>query len=109
LSAGGGVAIDAPTGWSQGWKVTHTQGGTTTDLQLSTAPSKVTVAHSTGVNTLYVDRWGMLSESSGGAPAMGIDILLRPDGKSTTDSSALRLCIVSGGRIAQVKHGAACP
>lgn len=108
IKRGGGVAIDATAGWGQGWKVTHTQGGTTTDLQVSEAPRKVTMTQSGGVNVLYVDRWGMLSETSGGAPALGMNILLHPDGKSATDISAIRLCIVSGGRIEQKKQGDAC-
>lgn len=108
IKRGGGVAIDASAGWNQGWKVTHTQGGITTDLQVSTAPSKLTMVQSGGVNMLYVDRWGMLSESSGGATAVGMNILLYPDGKSETDISAIRLCIAGGGRIEQKKQGDAC-
>jgi type IV fimbrial biogenesis protein FimT len=108
IKRGGGVAIDATAGWDQGWKVTHTEGGTTTDLQVSEAPRKVTMTQSGGVNMLYFDRWGMLSETSGGAPALGMSILLQPDGKTATDISAIRMCIVSGGRIEQKKHGEAC-
>lgn len=108
IKRGGGVAIDAGTGWGQGWKVSHTQGATTTDLQVSPAPRKITVTQSGGANVLYVDRWGMLSETSSGAPALGMNILLQPDGKSATDISAIRLCIVNGGRIEQKKQGDAC-
>lgn len=108
IKRGGGVAIDASGGWNKGWKVTHTQGGVTTDLQVSTTPSNLTLVQSGDVNMLYIDRWGMLSETSGGAPALGMNILLHPTGKSTTDISAIRLCIVSGGRIEQKKQGAAC-
>lgn len=109
IQRGGGITIDAAGGWDQGWKVTHTQGGTTTDLQISTAPAKTTIVQNNNKDKLYVDRWGMLSETSGGAPTIGLNILFYPVGKTTTDSSAIRLCIVSGGRIAQAKQGAACP
>ena len=108
IKRGGGIAIDATGGWGQGWKVTHTQGGATTDLQVSPAPSKTAMVQNSNKDKLYVDRWGMLSETSGGAPT-AMNILLYPTGKSTTDSSAIRLCIAGGGRIAQMKQGAACP
>lgn len=108
IKRSGGVTIDATGGWNQGWKVTHTQGDTTTDLQVSTAPSNITMTQSSNKEKLYVDRWGMLSETSGGTPA-AMDILLSPSGKSTTDISAIRLCVAGGGRIAQMKRGAACP
>lgn len=108
IKRGGGITIDATGGWGQGWKVTNTQGGATTDLQVSAAPNKVTVTQSSDKDKLYVDRWGMLSETSGGAPT-AMSLLLYPDGKSTTDISAIRLCVAGGGRIAQMKQGAACP
>ena len=110
IKRGGGITIDATGGWDQGWKVTHTQGGATTDLQVSTAPSKTAMVQSSNKDKLYVDRWGMLSEAAtGGGTPTAMNILLYPAGKSTTDSSAIRLCIAGGGRIAQMKQGAACP
>lgn len=108
IKRGGGVAIDATGGWSSGWKVTHTQGGTTTDLQLIFAPSKLALAQSNTKTKLFVDRWGMMSETDGGAPA-AMSFLLKPSGKTDTDSSAIRLCITGGGRIVQKQKGAACP
>lgn len=107
IKRGGGVAIDATSGWNQGWKVTHTQGSITTDLQVSTVTPKVTITQSGGVNKLFVDRWGLISETSGGVPS-AINILLHPIGKSTTDISAIRLCMSAGGRISHSKQGAAC-
>ena len=105
IKRGGGIAIDATGGWNQGWKVTHTLGGTTTDLQVSSALTKIATGSS---NTkLYLDRWGMISSTDGGAPAT-VDIVLYPAGKTNTDSSAIRLCVGTGGRIAQKKQGAAC-
>ena len=107
IKRGGGINIDATGGWDHGWKVTHTQGSATIDLQISPAPSKIAMIQSNNKDKLYVDRWGMLSEISGGTPT-AMSILLYPAGKSTTDSSAIRLCITSGGRIMQMKQGAAC-
>lgn len=109
IKRGGGIAIDATGGWDQGWKVTHTENAITTDLRVNTAPPKIVATHSNGKFVLYVDRWGMLSETSGGAPSPGMNLLLKPTGKLDTDFSAIRLCIAAGGRIAQVKQGAACP
>ena len=109
IKRGGGIAIDATGGWDQGWKVTHTSNAITTDLKVSTAPPRIAATHSNGKLILYVDRWGMLSETSGGAPSPGMNLLLKPTGKLDTDFSAIRLCIAAGGRIAQMKQGAACP
>lgn len=106
IKRGGGIAIDATGGWDQGWKVTHTENAITTDLRVSTAPAKIAATHSNGKLILYVDRWGMLSETSGGPPSQ-VDILLKPAGKLDTDFSAIRLCVV-GGRIAQKTKGVAC-
>ncbi len=107
IKRGGGVAIDAASGWEQGWKVTYTQGATTTDLQVSPTTPKVSVTQSGGVNKLYIDRWGLLSETSGGVPS-AINILLYPVGKTVTDDGAIRLCVSAGGRISQTRQGAAC-
>jgi type IV fimbrial biogenesis protein FimT len=111
IKAGGDITIDATGGWDKGWKVTHTQGGTTTERQVSPAPNKLTVVQSGSSSKvkLYADRWGMLSETKGGAPTAGLNFLIYPNGKTTTDISAIRLCVSTGGRIAQTKQGAACP
>lgn len=107
IKRGGGIAIDATGGWNLGWKVTYTLNGITTDLQNSSAPNKVSITHGNNKTKLYIDRWGVFSESSGGISSP-INIVLYPDTKSTTDASAIRVCS-SGGRIAQMKQGNACP
>lgn len=107
IKRGGNITIDASGGWGQGWKVTHTEGGTTTDLQVSPAPNKTSLTQSNSKTLLYVDRWGMLSETSGGVPA-AMSIVLYPTAKNDTDASAIRLCVAGGGRIEQKKQGAAC-
>lgn len=108
IKRGGGITIDATGGWNTGWKVNHTQDGTTTELKVNAAPSRVSIVQSNNEAILYIDRWGMLSEDSGGAQA-AMDIALYPTGKTATDSSAIRLCIAGGGRIVQMKQGVACP
>ena len=108
IKRGGGITIDATGGWNTGWKVTHTQNSVTTDIKVNAAPTKISIAQGNGKTALYVDRWGMLSESSGGA-ATAMDFALYPEGKTQTDAAAIRLCASQGGRIAQIKHGAACP
>lgn len=107
IKRGGGIAIDAAGGWDLGWKVTHTQNGATTDLQNMPAPSKLALSQSNTKTKLFVDRWGMMSESDGGAPAV-MNFLLTPTGKDETAPSAIRLCLTAGGRIVQKKGNATC-
>lgn len=106
IKNGGGISIDATGGWSAGWQVK--QNGVTEPLKVITASSKTAVTQSNGKFVLYVDRWGMLTETDGGI-ATGMSIAIYPTDKSDTDSSAIRLCIAIGGRIVQMKKGAVCP
>ena len=108
IKRGGGIAINATGGWDTGWRVTHTINGVTTDLQVTAAPNKVALTQSNGKTQLFVDRWGMLSETNGGIAA-AMSFPLHPTGKTDTDASAIRLCMEGGGRIVQMKQGAACP
>ena len=108
IKRGGGVTINATGGWNTGWKVNHTQNSVTTELKVNSAPNKISIDPDPVATILYVDRWGMLSETNGGAAA-AMDIALYPTGKGATDNSAIRLCIASGGRIVQMKQGEACP
>ena len=105
IKRGGGITIDATGGWDQGWRVTHTQGATTTPLQEVPAPSNVALTQA--ALQLFVDRWGMVSTTSNGA-ATTTNFLIYPTGKSESPN-AIRLCISAGGRILQRAAGAACP
>ena len=105
IKRGGGITIDATGGWDQGWRVTHTQGATTTTLQEVPAPSNVALTQA--ALQLFVDRWGMVSTTSNGA-ATTTNFLIYPTGKSESPN-AIRLCISAGGRILQKAAGAACP
>ena len=110
IKRGGGITIDATGGWDQGWRVTHTQGATTTPLQEVPAPNQVAFEQKpddTASTKLFVDRWGMVSTTSNGA-ATTTNFLIYPPGKSDS-SNAIRLCISAGGRILQKAAGAACP
>ena len=110
IKRGGGITIDATGGWDQGWRVTHTQGATTTELQVVPAPNQVAFEQKpddTASTKLFVDRWGMVSTTSNGA-ATTTNFLIYPTGKSGS-SNAIRLCISAGGRILQKAAGAACP
>ena len=110
IKRGGGITIDATGGWDQGWRVTHTQGATTTPLQEVPAPNQVAFEQQPtdkASTKLFVDRWGMVSTTSNGA-ATTTNFLIYPTGKSES-SNAIRLCISAGGRILQKAAGAACP
>lgn len=105
IKRGGGITIDATGGWNTGWQVKQT--GVTDSLRAITAPSNIAMAHSNSKVVLYVDRWGMLTETDGGVP-VAMSIAIYPTGKNATDNSAIRLCIAIGGRVAQKPKGAAC-
>ena len=110
IKRGGGITIDATGGWDQGWRVTHTQGATTTPLQEVPAPNQVAFEQQPtdkASTKLFVDRWGMVSTTSNGA-ATTTNFLIYPTGKSGSPN-AIRLCISAGGRILQKAAGAACP
>ena len=110
IKRGGGITIDATGGWDQGWRVTHTQGATTTPLQEVPAPNQVAFEQQPtdkASSKLFVDRWGMVSTTNNGA-ATTTNFLIYPTGKSGSPN-AIRLCISAGGRILQKAAGAACP
>lgn len=109
IKRGGGISLVAASGWAGGWTVKFTQNAATTDLQVTPALSNVDVSQSGGQTTLYVDRWGMLSESATAGPTQTMSFVLKPTGKADTDASAIRLCVSPGGRLKQQPQGAACP
>ena len=116
IKRGGGITIDATGGWDQGWRVTHTQGATTTPLQEVPAPNQVAFEQQPtdkASTKLFVDRWGMVSTTdptttTSTGVATTTNFLIYPTGKSGSPN-AIRLCISAGGRILQKAAGAACP
>lgn len=99
IKRGGGVTISAiDDDWANGWTVES--GGDT--LQETAALSQVNVEADEA--TLHLDRWGMVSDTAGGA-AIALDFLLAPSGKTV---NTIRLCTGVGGRIEQKNDGSAC-
>lgn len=108
IKRGGGISITAAaTGWSGGWRIAHTSGGVTTDLQVTDAPTKTVVTLGSGDTTIYVDRWGMMSTTDGGAPT-AMNYLLTAENKTSADYGSLRLCTNVGGRIQQKQGSESC-
>lgn len=108
IKRGGGISIIADaTGWSGGWKISHTQGAVTNDLQITAAPTKTSITLASGDSTIYVDRWGMMSITVGGAP-IAMDFLITAVNKTSADYGSLRLCTGLGGRIHQKKGSESC-
>lgn len=111
IKRGGGVTITADGGdWANGWTVKS--GGDT--LQKTSALSNIAVKVQNPPKKedkdvpLHLDRWGMVSDTAGGA-AIALDFLLVPNGKADNDPGATRLCASAGGRITLVRAGGACP
>jgi type IV fimbrial biogenesis protein FimT len=90
------------TQWGCGWQVAS---GSTV-LQQTASPNRIAVTLANSTGTIAVDRWGMLSHGGGTATAM--DFLLVPQGKTSSDGSAVRLCTGTGGRIVQMKGSESC-
>jgi len=108
IKRGGGVTIK-PTkneDWATGWIVADRDDN---PLQETAAPTNVEIRPDADApplpTTLYLDRWGMVSDSNAGA-AIALDFLVAPSGKN---NNATRLCAGTGGRIVLTKDGGACP
>lgn len=91
---GGSSAAD----WDCGWFVCSDDNGDgkcdrgERVLQRYDAPRGVQVTRTSGADTIRLDRWGAVR-----GPFLGFSLV--PDGKSTSDSSAIGVCMSSGGRI----------
>lgn len=105
IKRGGGITLETASTWDQGWSVRHTS--SSDPLQQLSARTKLVLSQSASLTKLYIDRWGMLSDTDGGAPA-DLEFLIKPTGKADTAPSAIRLCVTKGGRIAQKKDGGSC-
>lgn len=69
-------------------KVNHTQNSVTTELKVNSAPNKISIDPDPVATILYVDRWGMLSETNGGAAtAMDMAITLQAKVRPTAAPS----------------------
>lgn len=101
IKRSGGVTIVATGGnWANGWEVKEPN----TTLQKAQAPGKVNITNTTNKSTLHLDRWGMISDTSGGA-AIALQFDITPAGKTSADPNAKKLCLGLGGRLS----GSDCP
>ncbi len=94
IKRSGGITIEAPSGWNNGWNVKHTS--SSVPLQTTPAPNKIGITQTEG--TFYVDRWGMVATTANGA-ATKVEFIIYPDGKGNSSPNASRLCAGQGGRI----------
>jgi type IV fimbrial biogenesis protein FimT len=99
IKRSGGISIVASGGdWGGGWTVQYTINGTTTDLQTTPAPNKISLTQANSTSTIYLDRWGMMAASVGGVGAL-MEFVIFPSDKSASATTASRLCAGQGGRI----------
>lgn len=109
------------TQWGCGWKAffdankNGTQDACTAannpnecDLQVTAAPTRVQVTLAGSSGAISVDRWGMLAHGTTPGAATAMDFLVVPQGKDSGDASALRLCVVQGGRMTLLKGNQSC-
>ena len=124
IKRGGNIIIQANTGtdWSTGWHVFFDADNDATqdacvvsdtpnecDLQVTPAPTRLTLNLIDTTGSISVDRWGMLSHTGGATTApSNMFFELMPKDKTLSDASAARLCAGAGGRIARKKGSEAC-
>jgi len=78
------------------------------DLQVTAAPTRITLTLAGSTGSISVDRWGMLSHTGGATVPTNMFFELMPKDKTITDASAARLCTGSGGRIVRKKGSETC-
>ncbi len=120
-ASNGGCTSSGNSDWSCGWHVffdanrngtQDTCSASSTpnecDLQTGSAPTRLSITLTGSTGLISVDRWGMLTHTSGATTPSTMDFLLTPQGKDSTASSATRLCAGTGGRIQQKKGSDTC-
>jgi type IV fimbrial biogenesis protein FimT len=81
------------------------------DLQVTAAPTRITLNLADSTGSISVDRWGMLFHTpagGGSAAPIGMSFELMPKDKTISDTSAARLCTGTGGRIVRKKSSDTC-
>lgn len=109
------------TNWGCGWRIFFDANGNGTqdacvpantpnecDLQITAAPTRLTLNLANSTGSISVDRWGMLSHTGGAAVPTNMFFELMPEGKTISDASAARLCAGTGGRIVRKKGTDTC-
>lgn len=88
------------TDWDCGWQVlactSFGASGSCVDptvLQRFDAPANLEVTRTSGGASIRLNRWGLAADGA----ATGFSVV--PQGKATTDASALGVCISTGGRV----------
>ena len=111
-----------PTDWGCGWHIFFDVNGNRMqdacvpanipnecDLQVTAAPTRLTLTLADSTGSISIDRWGMQSHTDG-ADSTPDDLVLRlmPYGKTASDASAATLCAARSGRIVRKKGLDAC-
>ncbi|MFY3386910.1 GspH/FimT family pseudopilin [Paracidovorax sp. MALMAid1276] len=109
------------TQWGCGWRVFYDVNGNglqdacvaantpnECDIQVTAAPTRLTINLPASTGGISVDRWGMLSHTGGAVVPTNMFFELTPQGKALTDTSAAKLCASTGGRIVTKKGTDAC-
>lgn len=78
------------------------------DLQVTPAPTQLTLNLAGSTGSVSIDRWGMLSHTGGATVPTNMFFELMPKDKTIADTSAARLCTGSGGRIVRKKGSETC-
>lgn len=110
------------TDWGCGWHIFFDANGNRTqdacvpadtpnecDLQVTAAPTRLTLNLTDSTGSISIDRWGMQSHTDAAdSTPDNMAFKLMPQGKDTTDASAATLCAASSGRIVRKKGSEDC-
>ncbi|HRP19199.1 MAG TPA: GspH/FimT family pseudopilin [Alicycliphilus sp.] len=111
IKRGGNVTIDPDSsGWANGWDVRHQAGTPSLQRYPSSNNTSIKLVNSdtsAAVTSIFIDRWGMLSDSPTNQP-IRLEYLVTPTGKDEHAAAAAKLCIARGGRVGQIKGNATC-
>lgn len=116
------ITATGDTQWGCGWRIFFDANGNRTqdacvptntpnecDLQVTTAPIRLTLNLANSTGSISVDRWGMQSHTNA-ADTTPDEMMfkLMPYGKADTDASAATLCAGRSGRIVRKKGSEGC-
>ena len=110
------------THWGCGWRIFFDVNGNRVqdacvpantpnecDLQVTAAPTRLTLNLTDSTGSISVDRWGMQSHTDAADTTPDdMTFKLMPQGKADTDASAATLCAGRSGRIVRKKGSEGC-
>ena len=110
------------TQWGCGWRIFFDANGNGAqdacipantpnecDLQVTAAPTRLTLTLASSTGSISIDRWGMHSHTDAAdSTPDDMTFKLMPQGKDTTDASAATLCAARSGRIVRRKGSEDC-